>query len=78
MGTVFALPENDIREIRKIASKIGFKNEEEFIKEAVEEKILKFKRLLFTEITTDVRKGLEKKRVKQEDVLQDFERFRRR
>lgn len=78
MGTVFALPENDIREIRKIASKIGFKNEEEFIKEAVEEKILEFKRLLFTEITTDVRKGLEKKRVKQEDVLQDFERFRRR
>ncbi len=76
MDNVFALPEKDVREIRKIASRAGFKNEEEFVKEAVEEKILEFKKLLFTNITTDVRKGLEKKKVKQEDILQDFDRFR--
>ena len=113
MENVFVLPEKDVREIRKITSEIGFKNEEEFVKEAVEEKILEFnkiffentknskeflcpisdevtnsgfycsvislqniKKLLFADITTDVRKGLEKKGVKQGDILRDFDRFR--
>ncbi|MEA3254832.1 MAG: hypothetical protein U9Q22_03240 [Candidatus Altiarchaeota archaeon] len=71
------MPEKDVREIRKITSKAGFKNEEEFVKEAVEEKILEFKKLLFTDITTDVRKGLEKKGVTQEEILRDFDIFRR-
>lgn len=71
------MPEKDVREIRKITSKAGFKNEEEFVKEAVEEKILEFKKLLFTDITTDVRKGLEKKGVTREEILRDFDIFRR-
>ena len=78
MENMFALPEKDVREIRKIASKVGFKNEEEFIKEAVEEKILKFKKLLFDDITTDIRVGLKKKRINQEDILRDFNKSRRK
>ena len=78
MENVFVLPEKDVREIKKIASKLGFKNEEEFVKEAIEEKILEFRKLLFADITTNVRRGLEKKGIKQENILRDFDRSRRK
>ena len=78
MKNVFVLPEKDVREIREIASRVGFKNEEEFVKEAVEEKILEFKKILFIEITTEIRRGLEKKAIKQKDILQDFGRFKKK
>lgn len=73
---MFALSEEDVREIRKIASKAGFKNEADFVKKAVEDKILEFKKLLFSDITSDVRRSLENNRITQEEVLQDFDRSR--
>ena len=47
MQTRVVLPAKTIKEIHKIGMQFGFKGEEEFVKEAVSEKILQLKKRLF-------------------------------
>ncbi|MBU0567196.1 hypothetical protein KJ693_10745 [bacterium] len=76
MQAVMRLPEKVSAEVNKISSQFGFRNEEEFVKEAVEDKILELKKRLFVTATDGIRSGLEKKGIKIEEVLEDFERQR--
>jgi len=78
MDNVFALPENDLAEIRRIASAAGFRSEQEFVVEAVEDKILSLKKTLFVSIASDVSRGLDGNKIKREDILADFDNRGRR
>lgn len=69
-----SLPKSLIIEIDKIGEKFGFKNETEFVREAVSEKILKLKKQIFSSISSEVREGLEKKGITHDEVLKDFEK----
>lgn len=57
------------KEIHDFAREFGFASEKEFISQAVKEKITELKKLRFLLISEKIRKGLEKKGLKPEDVL---------
>lgn len=71
------MSKREIDAIREIAPAFGFMDEEEFVRRAVEEKILDLKKKMFFAATNEIRAGLEKRGMKVEEVLEDFERFRR-
>jgi hypothetical protein len=53
----------------------GFETDSEFIVEAVKEKLLQLKKLMFLNITNDVALGLRKKRISNAELLNDFEKY---
>lgn len=68
------LPKSLVIEIDKIGEQFGFKSETEFVKEAVSEKILQLKKRIFSSISSEVRRGLEKKGITHDEILKDFEK----
>ncbi|MCD6371759.1 MAG: hypothetical protein J7L39_03510 [Candidatus Aenigmarchaeota archaeon] len=77
MQTELVLPKNLIKEIDKIGAQFGFKNEREFVKEAVKEKILSLKKKLFMAATDKIKGGLRKKGVSEATLLKEFEEQRK-
>lgn len=55
----------------------GFRSKEDFIRDAVKEKVMRLKSLLFSRTAEKVRRGLEQKGTTEEKVLRDFELLRR-
>jgi metal-responsive CopG/Arc/MetJ family transcriptional regulator len=76
MQTMVELPEETAREVDRLGRQFGFKDEREFIKDAVNEKILQLKKRLFISATDEVRRELERKEISIEEILGDFERSR--
>ncbi|MFO7992295.1 MAG: hypothetical protein R6U61_08415 [Thermoplasmata archaeon] len=64
------------RAAEKIASEWGFSSVEDFINEAVEERILQLKKYEFIERTDKIREELKKKGFTEKDILNDFEERR--
>lgn len=73
MQTELVLPKNLVKEIDKIGAQFGFKNEREFVKEAVKEKILFLKKKLFMTATDKIKEGLIKKGISEVALLKEFE-----
>ncbi len=76
MQTSVVLPARTIKEIHKIGMQFGFRNEEEFVREAVSEKILQLKKRIFFSLTDQVRLKAESKGITTDKILENFERFR--
>lgn len=64
------------RAAERIAKEWGFSSVEDFINEAVEERILQLKKYEFIERTEKIREELNKKGLTEKDILTDFEERR--
>ena len=76
MQTSVVLPVRTIKEIHKIGMQFGFRDEEEFVREAVSEKILQLKKRIFFSLTDQVRLKAESKCITTDKIIENFERFR--
>lgn len=61
------------KEAEKAAKEWKFSSKEEFIEEAVEDRILKLKEHKFKERTDKIREKLRKKGISEDQILDDFE-----
>jgi ribosomal protein S8 len=64
------------KEIAEILECYGYKNEKEFIEDALWRRILELKKIDFLVKTEKIRKAMRKKGVTEEEILRDFEKFR--
>jgi ribosomal protein S8 len=64
------------KEISEILEGYGYKNEKEFIEDALRRRILELKKIDFLVKTEKIRKAMRKKGVTEEEILRDFEKFR--
>ena len=62
---------------RELLQTFGFKNEQEFAKDAVEEKKRRLRSILFSRTAEKVRRGLVQRGTQVGRILRDFESFRR-
>lgn len=60
------------KELKKLAPEL---DEEEFVREAVEEKILSLKKERFLKLSSKLKTALKKSGYSKEDVLRDFDKF---
>ena len=78
MKKLITLPtrlENDVGILRK---EFGFASDSEFIREAIRDKILELKKLLFFQISAKVSKGLKKHKVSEKDILREFREWKKK
>ena len=64
------------KDIKMIVDKFGFDSEEEFVEEAVAEKIMELKKQIFLNITDQVGAALRSKRITMKQMLEEFEEAR--
>ncbi len=62
----------NLKNFRELIKSLGYESEEEFIKEAVEEKIIELKKKAFFEISDKVKEALVKKGISEKDILIAF------
>lgn len=72
-----ALPVKTKKEISTAVKEFDYKTDDEFIRDAIEHRILALKKARFFEISDKIRVGLRKRGVTEEEILKDFEKFRR-
>ncbi len=58
--------------VKRIVKEFGYTDEQEFIQEAIEKRLMELKKLHFFSISEKIRKGLEKKGIKPESVLKEI------
>jgi len=56
----------------EVIKEFGYSSKKEFIKEAIREKIMELKKFQFFSVSEKIRKGLEKKGIKPEDILKEI------
>lgn len=76
MDTKVTLPKTMVKEIIPFVDSLGFKDSNEFVKQAVEEKILRLNARIFRERSSAIKENLEKKGFSEEDIMKEFEGFR--
>lgn len=64
------------QEAERLSRVFGFRSTEDFIKNAVKEKVNRLKAVLFSRTAEKARRGLEKSGITEEEVLRNFERVR--
>jgi hypothetical protein len=67
------LSEKTEKDIKMIVEEFGFGSEEEFVEEAVAEKILELKKQIFFNITDQVGAALRSKGITAKQMLKEFE-----
>jgi isocitrate/isopropylmalate dehydrogenase len=70
------LSDSLVKEIHKVAQELGYTEEKQFIEDILKEKVLEYKRQLFTKGVTDIQRKLAVKGVTEDEIIADFERFR--
>ena len=60
------------KRIGEVIREFGYSSKKEFIDEAIREKIMELRKLQFFLISEKIRKGLEKKGIKPEDILKEI------
>lgn len=63
-------------ELDKVVVKFGFDTDSDFIVEAIREKLIDLKKLMFLNISEKVANGLRERGITSEDILKDFEKHR--
>ncbi len=70
------LPVKTKKEISAAVKEFDYKTDDEFIRDAIEYRILALKKAHFFAISDKIRAGLRKRGVTEEEILKDFEKFR--
>ena len=64
------------KEIHRVAREFGYEEEKQFIEDILKEKVLEYKRQMFTKGVADIQRKLAAKGVTEDEIIADFERFR--
>ena len=70
------LSDSLVKEIHQVAREIGYTEEEQFIEDVLKEKVLEYKKQLFMKGVGDIQRRLAVKKVTEDEIIADFERFR--
>ncbi len=70
------IPSDLTSEVNFIVQEFGFQNKEEFVQEAIRDKVLELRKLRFFSITDTIAAHLKKKRISEQEILQHFETVR--
>jgi len=62
-------------EILDILRKYGYESEKDFVEDALKRRILELKRAEFLLKVKEIKEKMKKKRVTEEEILKDFDRF---
>jgi len=65
------------KEIHKVALEFGYAEQNQFIEDILKEKVLEYKRQVFVKGVADIERKLAKKGITEDEIIADFERFRR-
>lgn len=77
METIIKLPETLMPQIEQAAQYEGYHETEGYILHIIQEKLIELSnRMRIIEITDRVRDSMEKKRISEEDLQEEFDRFR--
>ena len=77
MGTITISISDEMEEsINNIISKFGFESKRDFIEVATRDKLLELKKRIFFDLSDEIARGLKKGGVKEEEILEEFERTR--
>ncbi len=77
MKKIINIPETMSSDMALLSKEFGFSSDTEFIRNAVRDKIIELKKLLFMQISTRIGKSLKAKGVTEIDLLRDFEKWRK-
>lgn len=64
------------KEIYRVARELGYAEEKQFIEDVLKQKVLEYKRQMFTKGVADIQRKLAAKGVTEDEIIADFERFR--
>jgi len=70
------IPDDLTLEVNNIVQDFGFQNKEEFVQEAIRDKVLELRKLRFFSITDKVAANLKKKNISEREILKHFETVR--
>ena len=76
-ATTIELPSELLADVERIAQESGFASRDDFVRWALEDKLRELRRERFYQITDRAKQGLAERGNTAEEVLEDFERFRR-
>jgi len=62
-------------EILDILRKYGYKSEKDFVEDALKRRILELKRADFLLKVKEIRERMKKRKITEEEILRDFDRF---
>lgn len=63
------------KEVFDILGKYGYESEKDFIEDALKRRILELKKTDFLLKVKEIKKGMRKKKITEEEILRDFEEF---
>ena len=78
MKKIINVPETMSKDMTVLSEQFGFANDTEFIRSAIREKIIELKKLLFMQVSAQVSKGLKSKSITEADVLENFQKWRKK
>lgn len=70
------LAEEILPQVESIVKEFGFQSREEFVQEAIRDKVLELQKERFFTGTDEIRKQLQKKGIAEKEMIQEFERRR--
>lgn len=70
------LAEEILPQVEGIVKEFGFQSREEFVQEAIRDKVLELQKERFFTGTDEIRKQLQKKGITEKEIIQEFERRR--
>lgn len=74
---VITLSEKLKKEVLGVVRELGYKSEKHFVENALLRRFSELKKAGFLSKATKIKKALQKKGLTEDDILKDFDRFRR-
>jgi len=72
MMNTTSIPSDVASQVEEIIDTFGFKNQEEFVQEAIRDKVLELKKKLFIMGSDKIAAGLQQKGITEKDLFSDF------
>ncbi|MFH1275664.1 MAG: ribbon-helix-helix domain-containing protein [Candidatus Woesearchaeota archaeon] len=76
MEATIKISEEILPQVDSIVKEFGFETKEEFIQEAIRDKILEIRKKVFFEGTDKISENLRKQGISEKEILDDFNRFK--
>ena len=68
------IPEELMPQVNTIVKEFGFQNREEFVQEAIRDKVLELQKKIFFENTNKIAANLRKKKISENELLKNFDK----
>ncbi len=74
--TSIRIPDEQLPQVDEVVEKFGFKTKEEFVQEAIRDKILELQKKHFVVGTDRIAKRLKEKGIQEKEIVEGFNRFK--